>query len=218
MTEELKLQQRVIDELTFDPAVSAAHIGVSVHGNVVTLSGHVPTYGEKFAAERAAWRVKGVTAVAQELEVRLPEDKKTSDDEIAARVVKILDWDAMLPRGKIKVKVQHGMVTLDGTLEWHYQRTEAENDVRKLTGVKNIINLITVRPSISADDVRSRLLAAFERSAKLDAEGITVDVTEHKIVLRGKVHSWNEREEAERAAWSVPGVTHVDDLITVVRR
>jgi osmotically-inducible protein OsmY len=217
MSEELKLQQRIIDELTFDPAINAAHIGVSVRGAVVTLSGHVETYAEKFAAERAARRVKGVTAVAQELEVRLPADKKIADDEIALRAVKLIDWTIALPPGAIKIKVEHGIVTLAGTVEWGYQCDEAEYDVRKLGGVRGIVNQLVVRPRAQSADVRAKILAAFERSAEVEANRISVEVINGNVVLGGKVDSWIERQEAERAAWSVPGVTSVDDRIAIVR-
>lgn len=217
MSEELKLQQRVIDELTFDPAVNAAHIGVSVRGNVVALSGHVETYSEKLAAERAARRVKGVTAVAQELDVRPASDKKLADDEIAQRAAKIIDWNIALPPGTINIKVEHGIVTLEGTVEWGYQRDEAEYDVRKLGGVKGISNLLVVMPQARGNDVRAKILAAFERSAEVEATRISVEVVNGKVVLGGKVNSWIERQEAERAAWSVPGVTAVEDRIAIVR-
>lgn len=217
MSDELKLQQRVIDELEFEPAVNAAHIGVSVRGSVVTLTGHVETFAEKFAAERAARRVKGVSAVAQEIEVHLPVDKKTADDEIAQRAVKILEWDVAVPSDAIVVKVEHGIVTLNGTVDWAFQRAEAEYDVRKLSGVKGVVNLIAIRPRVRAEEVRAKLAAAFERNADLEAGRITVDVADGKVVLGGKVNSWTEREAAERAAWSVAGVTTVDDRIAIAQ-
>ena len=217
MSDELKLQQRVIDELEFDPAVNAAHIGVSVRGGVVTLTGHVETFAEKFAAERAARRVKGTTAVAQEIEVHLPDDKKTADDEIAQRAVKILEWDVAIPRHAIQVKVEHGIVSLNGTVDWAFQRAEAEYDVRKLGGVKGVVNAIGVRPQVRPTDVRAQLIAAFERDADLEAARITVDVNDGKVVLGGTVNSWIEREAAERAAWAVAGVTSVDDRIAITR-
>jgi osmotically-inducible protein OsmY len=217
MSEELKLQQRVIDELEFDPAVNAAHIGVSVRHNVVTLTGHVETFAEKFAAERAARRVRGVAGVAQEIEVHLSVDKKTADDEIAERAVKILEWDVAVPLNAIAVKVEHGIVTLSGTVEWAFQRAEAEYDIRKLGGVKGVVNAINVRPKVRASDVEAKLLAAFERNADVEAHRISVEVDDGKVVLGGKVDSWIEREAAERAAWSVPGVTAVDDRIVIAR-
>jgi len=217
MSEELKLQQRIIDELTFDPALNAAHIGVSVRGTVVALSGHVETYAEKCAAERAVRRVKGVTAVAQELDVRLPADKKIADDEIAQRAVKLLDWTIALPAGTIKITVEHGVVTLEGTVEWGYQCDEAEYDIRKLGGVKGIVNHLVVLPRARSGDVRAKILAAFERSAEVEANRISVEVVNGTVVLGGKVDSWIARQEAARAAWSVPGVTSVEDRITIVR-
>jgi osmotically-inducible protein OsmY len=217
MSEELKLQQRVIDELEFDPRVNAAHIGVSVREGVVAMNGHVESYVEKYAAERAARRVKGVKAVAEEIEVRLPSDKKTGDDEIAARAVRMLAWDVAVPLGGIQVKVEHGVVTLSGEVDWAYQRVEAEYDVRKLGGVKAVINAITIRPQVNVSDVRAQIRAAFERSADLEASGITVNVADGKVVLGGKVRSWIEREEAARAAWSAPGVVAVEDDIQITR-
>lgn|SRR5487761_1116336 len=215
--EDLQLQQRVIDELTFDPSVNAAHIGVAAQQGVITLSGHVGSVAEKFAAERAVRRVKGVKAVAQELDVHLPPDKKTADDEIAQRAVKLLAWDVLIPSGAVGVKVEHGVITLSGIVEWGYQRDEAESDVRRLGGVHGVVNLIEVRPHVDAKDVQKHLRAAFERHAELEASGIRVAVKDSHVVLTGKVKSWIEREEAERAAWSVPGVTAVEDRIVITR-
>lgn len=215
MTAELELQQRVVDELTFDPAVNGAHIGISVRGGVVTLSGHVESYAEKRAAERAVFRVKGITAVAQELEVRLPEDKKTSDDEIAQRATRILAWDVLVPERTITVKVEHGVVTLEGFVDMGYQRMQAEADIRRLSGVKDVVNLLNVHPRPRAADVRASVLSAFERNAELEAKRVTVEVLGAKIVLGGSVSRWAERQEAERAAWSVPGVTSVENHIAI---
>jgi len=217
MSNDHELQQRVIDELEFEPSVDSAHVGVSVHEGVVTLTGHVPSFVEKFAAERAARRVKGVRAVAQEIEVRLPADKKTDDDEIAARAVRILDWDIALPYRAVGVKVEHGIVSLSGEVDWAYQRAEAEYDVRKLGGVKAVINDIRIRPRVEAGDVKAKIRAAFERSAELESSGVTVTISDRKVVLGGKVQSWVEREAAERAAWSVPGVVAVEDNIVITR-
>lgn len=217
MNEDLQLQKMVIDELEFEPSVKAAHIGVSVRDGVVTLSGHVESYAEKFAAERAACRIKGVKAIAQELEVQLPFEHKTADDEIAARAVHLLDWDVAIPRGRISVKVEHGIVTLNGAVDWAYQRAEAEYDVRKLTGVKGVINDIMIVPRADIEDVRAKIRAALERNAELEANNITVSVADGKVTLGGKVKAWTEREAAERAAWSVAGVRQIEDHIELVR-
>ncbi|HVJ55862.1 MAG TPA: BON domain-containing protein [Aliidongia sp.] len=217
MKDDLQLQQRVIDELEFDPGVNAAHIGVSVRDGVVTLSGHVESFFEKHEAERAARRIRGVKAVAQELLVHLPSDRKTEDDEIAARAVKILSWDALVPDERISVQVEHGVVMLSGEVEWNYQRQEAEYDVRKLGGIKTIVNNITVKPMVRAEDVQTKIRAALERSAIVQASRITVDVSGNTVTLGGTAPGWTERQAAERAAWSVAGVTQVEDRIELAR-
>jgi osmotically-inducible protein OsmY len=217
MTEDLQLQQRVIDALEFEPSVDAAHIGVSARDGVVTLSGHVSSYAEKFAAERTVRQMKGVKAVAEEIEVRLPSDKKLADDEIAARALRLLHWDVAIPDDRISVKVEHGIVTLSGNVDWDYQRIEAEYDVRKLSGVRSVINDITVRPKPRAADVHDKIRAAMARNAVLDADKITVSVSGGRVTLGGRVSAWVEREAAERAAWSAPGVIEVEDKIELVR-
>jgi len=217
MSDDLILRQRVIDELDFEPRVDAARIGVAAHDGVVTLSGRVASYTEKFAAERAARRVRGVTAVAQEIEVHLPSDKKTADDEIAARAARLLNWDILVPHDRITINVERGTVTLGGDVEWNYQRAEAEEDVRKLSGVRALINDIRVRPQVKVGDVEAKIRAALERTAETEAHRISVHVTGGKVALSGKVNAWTERETIERAAWSVPGVTEVDNLIELAR-
>jgi osmotically-inducible protein OsmY len=217
MNEDLQLQQRVIDELEFEPSLNAAHIGVSVRDGVVTLSGHVESFAEKYAAERTVRRVRGIKALAEELVVRLPSDRKTEDDEIAARAVKILSWDGVIPHGRIAVKVEHGVVTLSGEVDWHYQRAEAEADIRKLNGVNAVINDVIVRPVVRSEDVRAKIRAALERNAEIGANHVTIDVLGGKVTLRGKVNAWTEREAIERAAWSALGVTQVEDHIELSR-
>jgi osmotically-inducible protein OsmY len=217
MKDDLILQQRVIDEMEFEPSVNAAHIGVSVRDGVVTLSGHVDSFVEKFAAERTVRRVKGVKAVAQELEVRLPGDRKTADEEIAARAIKILSWDALVPDERIRVKVEHGIVTLSGEVDWQFQRAEAEADVRKLGGVRSVINDIAIAQRLRAEDVQAKIRAALERTAEVEASKVTVMVEGGKVTLAGRVNAWTEREAIEHAAWSVAGVAQVEDRIELAR-
>lgn len=215
MTSDRQLQKDVIDELEFEPKVNAAHIGVVAKDGVVTLTGFVASYAEKYAAEHAAWHVKGVKAVAEEIAVRLPSDKKQADDEIASRALKILHWDGVIPADRIAVKVEHGLLTLTGNVDWQFQKSEAEHDVRALSGVLGVINQLQVRPPASTAEVKDKIEKALERSAELEATHIAVETDGGKVVLKGKVHSWYERDLVERAAWSVPGVTEVHDRLTL---
>jgi osmotically-inducible protein OsmY len=209
------LRQFIIDELEFEPSVDAANIGVSVEKGIATLTGHVGSYAEKIAVEKAEQRVKGVRAIAEEIEVRYPSDKKTSDDQIAERAVSVIAWNAMVPDGTIKVKVQKGWVTLEGVVEWQFQRQAAESAIRKLSGVVGVANLVTVKQRVQAGDVKAKILAALKRDAEFEADAIRVDVRGDKVVLEGKVKAWYERNVAERAAWSAPGVTSVEDNLYV---
>jgi osmotically-inducible protein OsmY len=216
-SDDLKLQRDVIEELEWDPAVDAAHIGVSARDGVVTLTGHVPSFSEKLAAESAARRVRGVKAVAQDMEVELPSSKKTADDEIAARAVKMLEWDVVVPPGRIAVTVDHGIVTLAGQVDWKYQRDEAEADIWKLTGVKDVVNTVKVRPQLQPTGVQERIRKALQRSADIAASHVSVAVRDGKVVLTGTVGAWIERQAAERAAWAGPGVIAVENKIKIGR-
>ena len=209
---ELQLRQDVVDELEYEPSVDAAHIGVAVDKGVVTLTGHVASYAEKQAAIAAVRRVKGVRAIAEEIEVRYPLDKKTSDDEIAQRAIDILGWDMMVPSDSIQVMVHNGWVTLTGNVDWHYQKKHAEEDVRKLSGVRGVTNTIEIKPSVQAEDVKRKIEEALKRHAEIEASAIRVTVRErNKVLLEGKVGSWDERNAVENAAWSAPGVKSVED-------
>ena len=209
---DLSLRQTIIDELDFEPSVNAAHIGVAVDNGVATLSGHVSSYAEKLAAEKAVKRVKGVRAIAQEIEVRFPEDKKTADDEIALRAANILQWNSVVPPGRVKIKVQDGWVALNGEVDWQFQRSAAEKMVRRLSGVAGVLNSITLKPRVQPADVKRKIEDALTRNAAVEADKIRVRVFDGgKVALEGLVHDWQERDAVGRAAWSVPGVVRVED-------
>lgn len=210
-----QLRQDVIDELDFAPSVNAAQIGVGVHAGVVTLSGFVSSYGEKLAAERATRRVKGVRAIAEEIEVRVPSDRKVADDEIAERAIAILKWRVGVPSEQIAVKVEKGLVTLSGDVDWRFEKREAEAAIHALSGVVGVLNRIVVSSAALVPEVKEKIEQALRRSAELDASRITVQTVGGKVVLSGTVHAWYERGIAERAAWSAPGVIDVQDNIQV---
>lgn len=210
------LKQAVEDELEWEPSIDAEHIGVTAEDGVVTLTGHVGSYSEKFTAEKAAKRVKGVRAIAQEIEIRFPNDKKTSDDQIAKRALDIIAWDSTIPEDKVQVKVQGGFVTLSGQVDWHYQRADAEYAVRKLAGIKGLSNEILIKPRAQASDVKQLIETALKRNAEWEAGSIKVSVLNGRVTLDGKVKAWYERDLAERTAWSAPGVISVEDHISIV--
>ncbi|GAN76494.1 BON domain-containing protein [Acidisphaera rubrifaciens] len=215
---DTELRQAVLDELSFDPSIDAVHVAVTAEGGVVTLLGHVATFNEKHRAEKAAARVKGVRGIANDIEVKLPPNLRESDEAITHRAVQTLAWDAALPRDRIQVHVAHGFVTLTGEVDWRYQRQAAEDDVRKLHGVVMVANQITVRPRHDAAgpaEVRRKIVDALQRNLAETTAGITVETQGSTVKLSGKVHDWRERAAAERAAWSAPGVTHVEDKLVV---
>ncbi|GLK99276.1 BON domain-containing protein [Dactylosporangium matsuzakiense] len=212
-----QIQRDVLTELKWDARLQPNEIGVIVKGGVVTLTGWVDSFVKKWAAEQAVERVRGVRAVANDIEVRLPGWAERTDADIAAAVARALEWDAVLPPDAVTASVSNGWVTLRGEVEWEYQRREAERQVRRLTGVRGVTNLVTVRPKSnpSPDALRRKIQEALIRAAEVDAEQIDIDVQGDTVVLKGTVRSWAEREQAERAAWSAPGVTTVKNRITV---
>jgi osmotically-inducible protein OsmY len=210
-----EIQQDVFDELKWDARVKPNEIGVTVKDGIVALTGWVDSYTKKWAAEEAALRVRGVKAVANDIEVRLPGSSERTDDEIAAAAVRALQLDSFVPADRIKVTVSKGWITLDGEVEWQFQKKDAERDVRNLWGVKGVTNLSMVKPRLKPADVKEKIEQALIRSAKTDADLITVDAEGSTVTLRGTVHSVAEKEEAERAAWQAPGVTWVKNEIRV---
>ena len=211
-----KLKQDIAAELKWDPSLHTSEIGVEVKDGVVTLAGHVGSYSEKINAEHAAQRVKGVQALAVELEVTLSGDSRRDDAQIARAAKNVLDWVSILPLESVNVMVEDGWITLSGFVEWHYQRLAAKAAVQYLMGVKGVSNQISVKPRISTDAVKSDIEAALQRSAQSDAQNIRVDVDGSDVTLSGKVHSWSERNMARHSAWNSPGVRTVIDNIDVV--
>src|ERR1700761_8911766 len=208
-----EIQTDVLAELRWDSSIQANEIGVAVKDGVVTLTGTVDTYLKKWKAEEAAHRVNGVAAVANDINVRILGER--TDADIAAAAVHALKWNSSVPAEKIQVTVDKGWVTLNGEVEWQYQKEEAERAVRRLWGVKGVSNLIVVKPLASPTDLKKKIEDALVRSATVDANNITVEIQGTKAILKGKVRSWAEKQEAERTAWLAPGVTSVDDQIKV---
>jgi osmotically-inducible protein OsmY len=212
---DLDLRKSIESELLWEPSINAAEVGVAVKDGIVTLTGHVSSYWQKISAERAATRVSGVKAIVNELEVRLPVSSERSDEDIARTALNALSWNVSVPADRIKVKISKGWITLEGTVEWQFQKVEAEKSVRKLVGVRGVSNLIEVKPQVSKVEVKAAIEAALKRSAEIDANRITVETSGNKVILRGTVRSWSEREDAERAAWAAPGVQSVENHITI---
>jgi osmotically-inducible protein OsmY len=216
-TQDEQIQREVLAELHWDAKVRPNEIGVAVKDGVVTLTGWVESYAKKTAAERAAHRVRGVKAVANDIAVRLPSSAERTDADIAAEASRALAWQALVPADRIEVSVSRGYVTLRGEVPWEYQRRAAERAVRRLAGVRGVINSIRVRPPVrpSPEGLTRQIQDALVRNAETDAERISVEVRGDKAILRGTVRSWAEKDEAERVAWSAPGVAEVENQITV---
>jgi osmotically-inducible protein OsmY len=213
MKTDSELQHDVMAELQWEPTIRAAEIGVGVTDGVVTLSGYVDSFYKKWAAERAAARVFGVKAVAEKIRVRLPGSLKRADEEIARAASDALDWNVAVPYDRVEVQVQDGVVSLSGEVDWWYQKDAAEDVVRKLVGVVLVSNRITIKPAVKPQDVKDKIESAFQRNALLDARRVTVETRGGKVILRGSVRNWAEREQVERAAWAAPGVSEVESHI-----
>jgi osmotically-inducible protein OsmY len=216
--DDRQLRRDVLDELEWEPSIDATEIGLAAHDGVVTLTGMVPTFAEKVVAERATKRVHGVKAVANDIEVCPPGFSDHNDTEIARAAAEALGWKTSVPRDRVKVSVTKGWITLEGEVDWHYQKEAAEDTVRHLPGVRGVLNQVTLKPHPSATEIRSRIEAAFKRSAELDSQKIRVQAAGSKVTLCGELHSWGERQQAEQTAWSAPGVTEVENLIMITPR
>jgi osmotically-inducible protein OsmY len=215
MKTDIELQRDVMEELKWEPSVNAAHIGVAAKDGIVTLTGYISSFAEKYEAEQAAKRVRGVQAVVNEIEIKLPGSLKRTDEDLAAAATNALRSNVMVPFDKVKVIVSKGWLRLEGEVDWQYQKSAAEAAVRYLPGVLGVSNLITVRPSVTPAEVKARIEEALKRSAEMDAQRIRVDVEDGTVKLFGTVRSWVEEEEAERSAWSAPGVKNVESHIEV---
>ena len=209
------LKQHVENALDWEPSVDATDIGVSVAEGVVTLRGNVRSFAEKVKAEHAALHVYGVKGVANDLAVHLVSAFERTDTEIAHSAVGALRWNIIVPKERVTVTVSNGWVTLEGSLDWQFQKDAAARAVRDLIGVKGLVNSISLLPHVKPSDVREKIEAALKRTAEIDARRINVVAVEGKVILTGNVHSFAERQAAERAAWGAPGVTQVDDRLAV---
>jgi osmotically-inducible protein OsmY len=216
MTDDKKLKQDVLSELTWEPSVTQAHIGVTTHDGVVTLTGRVGSFAEKHSAGEAAGRVRGVKAIAQEIEVRLPFDVKRGDEEIAAAAIHRLSWDVAVPRDAVKVKVEKGWITLTGQVDWYYQKEAAARDIRGLFGVTGVSDQIAIKHRINASNVSDDIMHALNRSWFFDPDKISVTAQDGKIRLSGTVNSWHDRQVAADTAWAAPGATAVENNIAVI--
>ena len=215
MKSDSDLQHDVLEELERDPSIDSSKIGVTAKDGVITLSGTVPRYTEKMTAEELAKSIAGVKAVANDIEVRLPGTGERNDTDIAGAALNALAWNTIVPNERIKVTVRNGWITLEGDVDWQYQRDAARRAVCYLIGVKGVTNQIVIKEKPKPQDIKKDIEAAFKRNAEVHAGRVQVDTRDGAIILNGKVASWSERAEAERVAWAAPGVTVVDNELTI---
>lgn len=215
MRTDIEIKNDVLDELAWQPNIDETQIGVIVEKGVVTLTGTVDSYAKKIAAEKAVKGVKGVRAVAEDIEVKYGTEYKKSDKEIAKAAADAIKWNYSVPDDDVKIKVDNGWIYLTGEVKWGYQKDAAKNAVENLLGVRGVSNAITLKQTVEPHLVKEKIKKALERSAEIEAKNISVTVDGHKVKLRGKVHSWTEKDEVRRAAFSAPGVYEVENELEV---
>lgn len=215
MKTDTQIQKDVMDELKWQPFLNSSEIGVAVKNGIVTLSGMVDSFSKKLSAERAAKNVSGVKAIAEDIQIGVSPVYSKTDAEVAEAVVNALKWHSAVPEDKVKIKVENGIVTLEGELEWEYQRVNARTAIQNLAGVRSVTNLITIKPKLSPYELEQKISAAFQRSASIDSSKVNVSVSGSTVTLSGKVRSFAESEDAEDAAWAAPGVYHVVNRLDI---
>ncbi len=212
---DLELQQAVLEELSWEPMINAANIIVNVRNGVVIVGGTVESFAEKVQSRQVVFRLQGVQALVENLTVELPQHNRRSDSDISKDIASAYKWNTLIPRGQLQVTTEHGYVTLEGTVKWSYQRKAAAQAIKNLTGMTGMANRIIVAPPLKPHNVKAEIIAAFERSAQVDAQKVRVEIDGAKVTLSGTVRSWSEKAEATRVAMSAPGIAQVDDLTSL---